>query len=182
MQRAAQFPIRAAVRVQGDPADFAPRLRAIATDVEPTLQVSELMPLSDVVKDEVSFLELWVRLTTTVSVIVLVMSLVAIYAVMSYAVSRRTREIGVRVALGASGWQVVRAVFAQPMKQVAWGLVAGMALVFLMLDGLDSRPTVEGMTLLGGVALAMLVACLLACLVPTRRALAVEPMEALRGE
>lgn len=182
LQRASLYPIRAAVRVRGNPADFAPRLRAIATDVEPTLQVSGLMPLEDVVNDEVSFQQLFVRLTTVFSGIVLMLSLVAIYAVMSYAVSRRTREIGVRVALGASRAHIVRAVFAHPLKQVAWGLLAGMALVFLLVGGLDSRPTITDLVILVVVAIGMLGACTLACMVPTRRALAVQPMDALRSD
>ena len=182
LQRAAQYSIRAAVRVRGAPADFVPRLRAIATDIDVTLQASELMPLRDVVNDEVSFVKMWVRLTTVASVIVLVLSLVAIYAVMSYAVSRRTREIGVRVALGASPARIFRAVFAHPLKQVAGGLLAGMALVYVLTGGVDSPPTTSQFVTIGVVGVAMAVASLLACIVPTRRALAVQPMDALRTD
>src|SRR4029079_19336716 len=115
--RAAMYPLNVAIHVRGDPKVFAPRLRAIATDVDVTLRLMDLMPLKDVVNGEISFHAFWVKMTTIVSAMVLVFSLVSIYAVMSFAVSRRRREIGVRVALGGRPWHIVRAVFAHPLRQ-----------------------------------------------------------------
>jgi putative ABC transport system permease protein len=179
--RTSMYPISAAIHVRGDPAAFAPRLRAIATDVDVTLRLAEVMPLRDVVNAELSFYAFWVRITTIVSVIVLVLSLVAIYAVMSFAVSRRTREIGVRVALGASPRRIVGAVFAQPLRQLALGLLAGVALVAFLLGATKGgAPSLNQFLVLAGYTLATAAVCLIACVVPTRRALAVEPVEALR--
>ena len=80
----------------------------------------------------------------------LVFSLVSIYAVMSFAVSRRTREIGVRVALGASPWRIVRAVFKQPLRQLGMGLLAGTVLVWVLLGGTDNGvPTAKELLTLG---------------------------------
>jgi ABC-type antimicrobial peptide transport system permease subunit len=120
-------------------------------------------------------------MTTIVSAIVLVLSLVAIYAVMSFAVSRRTREIGVRVALGGTPRRIVMAIFAQPLRQLAMGLLAGTVLVWVLLGGMDNGlPSASQLMFLGGYTVVMTAVCMLACVVPTRRALAVEPTEALR--
>jgi putative ABC transport system permease protein len=179
--RASMYPLNAAIHVRGDPTVFAPRLRAIATDVDVTLRLTDLMPLKDVVNGEVDFLAFWVRMTTIVSAMILVFSLVSIYAVMSFAVSRRTREIGVRVALGASPGRIVRAVFRQPLRQLGLGLLAGTVLVWVLLGGTDNGvPTAKELLTLGAYTTLMSVVFLLACVVPTRRALSVQPTEALR--
>jgi ABC-type antimicrobial peptide transport system permease subunit len=112
---------------------------------------------------------------------ILVFSLVSIYAVMSFAVSRRTREIGVRVALGASPWRIFRGVFRQPLRQLGLGLLAGTLLVWALQGGTDNGwPTAKELLTLGAYTTLMTVVCLIACVVPTRRALAVQPTEALR--
>jgi ABC-type antimicrobial peptide transport system permease subunit len=139
------------------------------------------MPLRDVVNPEVRFQQFWVKMTMIVSAMVLVLSLFAIYAVMSFAVSRRTREIGVRVALGGTPRHIVSAVFAQPLRQLGIGLVAGVVLVAYMTGMMKTGLPSPGQILMLGVyAAAMTAVYLIACVVPTRRALAVEPTEALR--
>ncbi len=179
--RASMYPLNVAIHVRGDPKVFAPRLRAIATDVDVTLRLTDLMPLKDVVNGEVDFHTFWLKLTTIVSAMILVFSLVSIYAVMSFAASRRTREVGVRVALGASPGHVVRAVFRQPLRQLGVGLLAGTLLVWALLGGTDNGlPTVKQLLTLGAYTTLMTVVFLIACAVPTRRALAVQPTEALR--
>ena len=175
------YPLHAAIHIQGDPKTFAPRLRAIATDVDVTLRLTDLMPLKDVVNGEVSFQAFWVKLTTIVSAMILVFSLVSIYAVMSFAVSRRTRDIGVRVALGASPRHVIRTVFKQPLRQLGLGLLAGTVLVWALFGGTDNGvPTVQHLLTLGAYTTLTSAVFLIACAVPTRRALAVPPTEALR--
>jgi predicted permease len=177
------YPLNMAIHVRGDPVAFAPRLRAIATDVETSLRLAELMPLRDVVNPEVKFQQFWVRMTMIVSAMVLVLSLFAIYAVMSFAVSRRTREIGVRMALGGTPRHIVSAVFAQPLRQLGIGLVAGVVLVAYMTGMMKSGlPSAGQVLMLGVYAASMTAVCLIACVVPTRRALAVQPTEALREE
>jgi predicted permease len=179
--RTSMYPLNAAIHVRGDPKVFAQRLRAIATDADETLRLADLMPLKDVVNGEVRFHEFWVRLTTIVSAMVLILSLVSIYSVMSFAVARRTREIGVRVALGGSPWRIVRAVFRQPLRQLGLGLLGGTVLVWVLLGGTDNGvPSVQELLTLGAYTTLMAAVCLIACVVPTRRALAVQPTEALR--
>jgi predicted permease len=179
--RASMYPLNAAIHIRGDPKLFAQRLRAIATDVDVTLRLTDLMPLKDVVDGELKFQAFWVRLTTIVSAMILVFSLVSIYAVMSFAVSRRTREIGVRVALGASPWRIFRGVFRQTLRLLGFGLLAGTLLVWALQGGTDNGwPTAKELLTLGAYTTLMTVVCLIACVVPTRRALAVQPTEALR--
>jgi predicted permease len=181
LARALLYPLNAAIHVQGDPKVFAQRLRAIATDVDVTLRLTDLMPLKDVVNGEIDFHAFWVRMTTIVSAMILVFSLVSIYAVMSFAVSRRTREIGVRVALGGSPWRIATAVFAHPLRQLGMGLLAGTVLVWALQGGTDKGwPTTTEFLTIGAYTTLMAVVCLIACVVPTRRALSVQPTEALR--
>jgi ABC-type antimicrobial peptide transport system permease subunit len=151
--------------------------------VDPTVRLYEVKPLDRVSDTTLQAVSFGTRLLVLVSAIALTLSLAGIYAVMSFTVARRTREIGIRVALGASPRRVVAAIFRQPLAQVGIGIGAGAALVagvvLLMTGG-----AVSGMQLLAVVAYAalMLGVSLLACVVPTRRALRVEPTEALRAD
>src|SRR5690606_20009821 len=122
--------------------------------------------------------------------VALVLSLAGIYAVLSFTVARRTREIGVRVALGASSRRVVTATLRRPLFQVALGVAAGTAIVFTAailsrnteFPGSEQDLTLQGMAMILGYGLVMLGVCLLGCLVPARRALSIEPTVALRTE
>jgi hypothetical protein len=179
--RASMYPLNVAIHVRGDPKVFAPRVRAIATDVDVTLQLKDLVPLKDIENADVDFHTFWVNMTTIVSAMILVFSLVSIYAVMSFAVSRRTREIGVRVALGGTPWRIVTAVFAQPLRQLGMGLLAGTVLVWVLQGGTDNGwPTARQLLTIGAYTTLMTLVFLIACVVPTRRALSVQPTEALR--
>jgi ABC-type antimicrobial peptide transport system permease subunit len=105
------------------------------------------------------------------------LSATGIHALMSFIVSRRTREIGIRAALGAQPRSIVAGIFGRALLQVSAGLVAGSALVGLV--GLDSTREVVVLLAADGI---MLVAGVTACAVPLRRALAINPTEALRAE
>ena len=118
--------------------------------------------------------------------VALVLSLSGIYAVLSFTVARRTREIGVRVALGADRRRVISAIFRRPLIQVSLGVLAGSALItlagsiHLSLPGHTGELSFRQVAMIGGYGIVMLGVCLLACIVPTRRALSVEPTVALR--
>ncbi len=117
------------------------------------------------------------------SSIALLLALAGIYAVMSFAVSRRTREIGIRVALGAGARQVVTAIFRRSLTHVALGVLAGGAATTLLVHASSTGGlTARGAALVAAYATLMLGVCLLACVVPTRRALRIEPRDALRAE
>jgi hypothetical protein len=172
-------PLHVAVHVRGgDAAAFAPRLRAVAAAVDPTLRVDAVARMDTLSDPGLEFAAFWVRLLAVVSAVAMLLSMAGIYAVMSFTVARRTREIGIRAALGASRWRVVAAVFARPLAQVGLGIVAGGVLTAMMGD--SATPAALAGAL--GYAVLMLGVCLLACIVPTRRALQVQPAEALRAD
>jgi ABC-type antimicrobial peptide transport system permease subunit len=174
---------------------LAPRLRVLATAVDPTLRLAEFQRLDQMADGVLWVLGLWLRITVVLTAVALVLSLAGIYAVLSFTVARRTREIGVRVALGASRRRVITDIFRRPLTQVGLGVVAGGILVgagaYLMVvhvaDGGTSRSFASAVSLTHVATLAAYMAfmfgvCLLACIVPTRRALGLEPTEALRVE
>ncbi|MEO7521500.1 MAG: ABC transporter permease, partial [Gemmatimonas sp.] len=181
------------VHTRGDPLSLVPRLRALANAVDPTMRLSNFRRVDEVTNGILWVLQIWLKLTVLLTAIALLLSLAGIYAVMSFTVSRRTREIGIRVALGANARRVVAAIFRRPVIQVTAGVAAGAALagVFLVFltscrDGICDdmggvvTPARAAMLLL--YAALVLGVCLMACVVPTRRALAVQPVEALRAE
>src|SRR5512134_2246829 len=100
--------------------------------VDPSLRLVNLRRGSEANNDIASLMGLWVRITVVLSSVALVLSLAGIYAVLSFTVARRTREIGVRVALGASRRRVVTATFRRPLLQVTGGIVVGTAIVFAL--------------------------------------------------
>ncbi|CAA9307246.1 MAG: hypothetical protein AVDCRST_MAG68-955 [uncultured Gemmatimonadetes bacterium] len=173
------------VRVRGEPAEFAPALQRLAASVDPTLRLHDILPLDQVEASELEFYAFWIRITALLTLVVLVLSWAGIYAVMSFTVARRTREIGIRVAMGADARRVVLAIFRRPLTQVALGVATGAAVILILRTGLSDpgqEPSFGGVAALVGYAAVMFGVCLLACIVPTRRALGIEPTEALRVE
>jgi predicted permease len=172
----------------GDPMTLVPQVREIAAAVDPTLRLGGWQRVDQVLDDMLWFITLWMRITMMMTAVALLLSLSGIYAVLSFIVARRTREIGVRVALGASRGRIVAAIFKRPLIQVGLGVVAGAALIALAatveteMPGLDGDLSLGQFAVVVGYAIGMLGVCLLACIVPTRRALSVEPTVALRVE
>jgi ABC-type antimicrobial peptide transport system permease subunit len=115
----------------------------------------------------------------------LLLGLVGIYGVISYSVTQRTREIGIRMALGAQEQAVTRMFLRQGMLLtgigVVFGLAAASALMRLMRSLLFGVEPVDPLTY-GAVSAALIIAALVACYVPARRAMAVDPADALRAE
>ena len=99
---------------------------------------------------------------------------------MSFTVSQRTREIGVRVALGSDRRHIIVSIFGGPLTRVAGGIGVGALLVSLLTVGVTGGLTASEIGIVMLYSLFMLGVCMLACVVPTRRALRVEPMQALR--
>ncbi len=176
-------PIYVAARVTGDISAAINAIHAAAR-TEPLLRVSAVRTLADINAVAVSEDAFFVRLMSVVSASALVLALSGIYAVMSFTVSRRTREIGIRVALGSTRTRVAGSILRGPLIRMSIGIVAGWALAIvppLAFDGALER----GPRLAAGIfayLAVMYIVCLLACLVPARRAMAVDPMQALRAE
>jgi ABC-type lipoprotein release transport system permease subunit len=174
------------VHLRTDPVAFGPELRAIATAVDPTLRLSDVQRMDDATTSLLWILRLFMRVTMVITAVALVLSLSGIYAVLSFIVARRTREVGVRIALGADRWRVISAIFRRPLIQVGLGVLAGNALLAVAgsieteMPGLTGELSAGQLAILAGYGFVMLGVCLLACIVPTRRALSVEPTIALR--
>lgn len=179
-----------AVHVRGKPTEWIPRLRRVAGDLDPALRLEDLMGL------DAAAAGLWLesqyasRLLSVLSAIALLLSLTAIYSVMTFAVCRRTREIGVRVTLGAGARRVLLVIFRRPLVQISAGVLLGAGLVTLLSYGVRVDAVGAGsaalapsdLTVIAAYSLAMMAVCLLACIVPVRRALSVEPAEVLRAD
>ena len=174
------YPATAAIHVVGDPVAMAQRVRATAAAVNPALRMYGVAPLDDVLDVEVDFMSFWFRIILMISVIAIVLSLAGIYAVMAYTVARRTREIGIRVALGADARRIVLAIFRRPLVQTAAGVIVGTLLIGTMFVMASGGFSLRGAAMLSLYAIAMFGVCMLACIAPTRRALRVEPTEAMR--
>jgi putative ABC transport system permease protein len=178
------FPVTLSLRVRGGtPAAFSRRLGDLAMAVDPTLRLSDVMPLDEDLRQ----LQRMMRVTALgiglVTLSVLLLSAGGIYTLMSFTVTQRRREIGIRAALGAHPGRILRGVFARAVRQLALGVAVGVGMVGLL--ELASGGEVmggNGYLLLPGVALVMTAVGLLAAWGPARRGLAIQPMEALREE
>jgi predicted permease len=169
--------VNIAVRVS-DPTGFVPRLRALADGVDREIQLTDVQLLSDVGGMGATLTWAVTSAVVFVSFMVLLLSASGIHALMSFIVARRTREIGIRVALGSPRRQIVWGVFSRAFLQIAAGILAGSVIVALKID--FASPTLV-LYLIGADAV-MLAAGLAACMLPLRRALAINPSDALRAE
>jgi putative ABC transport system permease protein len=173
-------PLRVAIHVRGDPQLVAGRLRELAQATDPALRVIDPKPMPRLAESVSAF---WMALLVGFTGVTLMLSLAGVYAVTAFAVARRTREIGVRVALGAQPLQVLPAVFKCPLVQVALGIGVGAILALGLANEFelsDVKLADFGMTAV--FALSTILCCALACIVPTRRALRIQPTEALKDE
>jgi putative ABC transport system permease protein len=175
-------PLRVAVHVRGDPQRFTVRLRELAQAVDPALRVIDPKPLPLLVDPDSAGMRYGFALLLGLTGVTLMLSLAGVYAVTAFAVARRTREIGVRVALGARPLHILTIVFKRPLVQMASGIGTGAILGFGLANDDLSKVHLD---VLGSTAVFVLVTilcCALACIVPTRRALRIQPTEALRDE
>ena len=180
----ANNPLYLAVHAKSEPQSLGPILRRIAGDVSPALQLHDILPLDHAANGDTRFWRVFANVFMSGSAIVLFLSLAGIYSVTSYTVSRRTREIGVRVALGAPAQRVVASIFRGPLLQVAAGVATGCGLLAIRAFAKSG----SGVEMAGQAALlvaygiAVMGVCSLACIGPALRALRVDPVEALRED
>ena len=181
---AALYPATFSVRVRGaDPASFTARLRELTAAVDPNLQLWDLSTREEVMKREQGLMRLIGITLVVVMGSVVLLSAAGVYALMSFTVARRRKEIGIRAALGADPSRILRSIFARALTQLGAGAVIGM----LGAMGLEQLLEGEmfqghGAVILPLTALFMTVAGLLAAIGPARRGLRIQPTEALRAE
>jgi putative ABC transport system permease protein len=170
------------VRTAGtDPAPFAVRIRDIAATVDPALTLENVETVVAAWEHTQQAMGSIGVMVIAVALSVLLLSAAGIYAMMSFTVAKRRREIGIRSALGADPRRILTSIFARASAQLGAGVLAGLVLAaaFTWATGdADDR----GFLLLPAVAVVMLIVGLLAALGPARRGLAVQPTEALREE
>jgi putative ABC transport system permease protein len=177
-------PVNLALRVRaGAPAGFAGRLREIAADVDPNLQLRGVAGMDETLRKEQGIMRLLAGLLLTVTISVVLLAAAGVYAMMSFAVSQRRKEIGIRAALGADARHILRSIFSRALGQLAIGAGIGLVAAVLL------EVLMEGETLRGNGAVVLplvmaftLVVGLLAALGPARRGLRIQPTEALRDE
>ena len=175
-------PVSVAVRVKGaKPAAFATRIREIAANLDPALQTRDLRTLDDLLRSEQGAFRLFALGITTVALSVLLLSAAGIYALLSFAVTQRRREIGIRSALGAHPRQILAAIFAQAMRQLGLGVVLGVVAAALVLRTVRLPEGAVAAAVLG-VSVLMTIVGLLAAMGPARRGLRIAPSEALKAD
>ena len=173
------------VRTSGDPGAIAPVVKNAVWSFDHSLPISEVLTMDGVVADANARPRFEMLLLGVFAGVALVMAAVGIYGVMSYSVSRRTHEIGIRVSLGASQTDVMRLVVRQGMVLALTGSAAGIAgalllsrLMTKLLYGVQATDP----TTFVGVAMLLILVALVASYIPARRAMRVDPMAALRYE
>jgi len=171
--------LRVAIHVRGDPQRFATRLRELAQTIDPALRVIDPKPLPRLADSPDAF---WLELLVSLTIVTLMLSLAGVYAVTAFAVARRTREIGVRVALGAEPVHILTTVFKRPLVQIALGIGVGAILSVAVANNDLSDVHLDDFGRSAVFALSTILCCALACIVPTRRALRIQPTEALKDE
>jgi putative ABC transport system permease protein len=173
------------LRGGGDPAAFAAPLRDVVRSIDRNLPLGQIRPLREVVERSIARTAFTMLLLVVAAVVALVLGSLGIYSVIAYVVSQRTREIGVRMALGASATDVLKLVLKHGMTLALIGVGAGLAGAFavtrLMVAMLfDVKPT--DVATFAIVSVGLILVALLACYVPARRAMKVDPLVALRYE
>jgi predicted permease len=173
------------VRTRSNPEALMPAIAKRLTQLNGELVISRAHPLDWYLQNMVWGRQRFVAtLFVIFAALALALAATGLYSVVSYIVGQRTREIGVRMALGAQRWDVVRAVMQGIVFTVAAGLAAGfvlcMALNRTLLEIVESSAS-NPITLAGGAGV-MLAAAVLACILPARRAASIQPMQALRNE
>ena len=173
------------VRTSGDPKAVIPELRDVFRQVDPTLPFRAPETMEEIIADQLVMQRMESWLFGIFATLALLLAVVGLYGLISHEVEMGTRDIGVRMALGATRGSVFALVLRRVAILLAAGIVAGMALTFAVHRAIGTVVefrVVHEAGLLAVLALAMAVAGLAAALIPMRRAASIDPMEALRAE
>ncbi|HEX7341235.1 MAG TPA: ADOP family duplicated permease [Rhodanobacteraceae bacterium] len=182
------LPLRFAVRVHGDAAAYGDRVRAAVAAVAPAQPIADMRTLADVARGITGPVQRNLVLVGLFALLALLLAAAGMYAVMATVVASREREFGVRTALGASPWRLMRLVLRGGLAQIGMGLALGVVAALLLshfvrtvVQAVGDRSLFDPVNIIG-VCVVLAVAGLLACLLPALRAARVQPMHALRGE
>jgi putative ABC transport system permease protein len=172
-------------RADGDPLALAAPVRGVVRSLDPALPAASMDSLANIVSDSVSQQRFSMLLLTLFAGIALFLAAVGLYGVVAYTVSQRTREIGVRMAIGAAPRDVLRLVVGGGMKLVIAGVAVGLIGALMLARSLDAmlfEVTSVDPASYGTPTVVLLVVAALACVIPARRAMRVDPIVAMHGE
>ena len=168
-----------------DPMALTATVRETVTAIDADLPIYNVKSLPEAIHDQTWFYDVFGVVFMIFGFVALFLASVGLYGVMAFSVSRRTREVGIRMALGAQGRDVLGLILRQGFIQIAVGLFLGLSLaaglsrlLALLLFQVDPRDP----SVFGGVILTLFLTGVAACLIPARRATRVDPMVALRSE
>ena len=173
------------LRTSGEPMNLAKAIKQAVAEIDPATPAADLRPLEQSLDDQVRNMRIYMLLLGIFGAAAAILAATGIYGVMTYSVAERTREIGIRMALGARCADVLKMIFAQAGRVigagVAIGLAGAIALTGLIKSALYGITATDPATY-AGVSLLLVLIALIACAIPTRRAVRVDPTIALRYE
>jgi putative ABC transport system permease protein len=173
------------MRTDGQPLALAPSVRSAVAEIDRTKPAGNIRTVEQYLGQQARGLELYATLLGIFGVAAGLLAALGIYGVMAYTIAQRTREIGIRMALGAGGTRVLQLVVVRTLIVIAIGLVLGLAgamgLTGVLASELFEVSPTDPLTFTV-VTIAVTVVALIACLIPTRRAMRVDPTVALRYE
>jgi predicted permease len=174
-----------ALRTRGEPTAVTTDVRAAVTSIDPNLPIYNVFSMRDVIAEETWFYGVFGTLFMVFGFVALFLAAVGLYGVMSFAVSRRTQEMGIRMALGADAPKLVGLVMRRGLMQLIVGMALGLALAFLATTPLEIvlfEVNARDPIVFGIVVLALAVTGVLATFVPARRVTRLDPVMALSPE
>lgn len=173
------------VRTQGDPTKSIEPLRRVIAEIDPNQPIHSIGTLSETAIRSLQGLQVVGFMAGIFGVVAALLASLGVYGVTSFAVNQRTREFGIRVALGAQLWRILQLVLRQGFTQLAIGLVAGVGLALVLVRPLEpflTQVSATNPSTYIAVAALLLISSGLAIWFPARRAAKVDPMQALRDE
>jgi len=177
--------VRIAIRTRGDAATLTPLVRSAVASLDSDLAIYEVSTLRRVIDRQTLFYTVFGTFFMSFGICALFLAAAGLYGVMSFAVTQRTREMGVRSALGAQGMQLILLVMRQSFVQLAIGLALGLALALLASGALQPvlyHVIPRDAAVFAGVVITLALASLVATFLPARRVTKIDPVLALASE
>ncbi len=177
--------VRIAIRTRGEPAGMTPLLRSAVASLDPDLAVYDVRTMRSVIDQQTVFYGIFGTFFMAFGCCALFLAAAGLYGVVSFAVTQRTRELGVRSALGAQGGQLVALIMRRSVVQLAIGLAVGLAIALLgsrLLQPVLYHVNPRDAAVFGVVIATLTLAALSASFLPARRVTRIDPVRALAAE
>lgn len=174
-----------AVRTAGAPTALAPAIRRIIHDADPEQPVSDVQTLDEIVEAKTASRTVQVRVLAAFAAIAFLLAAIGIHGLLSFAVSQRNREIGVRMALGAASGDILRMILRQGVWVALAGVIPGLALAYIaarLMQALLAGVQPGDLATFASAAALCVIMTLAGCFLPALRAVRIDPMTAIRTE